>query len=344
MNNKINISGPVVGETIVGEQSQEQLCSRRRAVGAIAGVSLAVWHKPIIDAVVLPAHAQASMMALSFFGGALVTQKSNSLLDALVPTAYAGEDVGFNVSSAQALLSETSAGSGEFSMELLIDFSDLPLPVLSAQGLYTGMVSSSGASSLTLAEDPCNIEGVNPAIGTIAVEVSSVSEDKAVLLIDGQIIEVPAGSGMLAAPTCSTELADAYTLISGGDVQVGATGTEPSSLLSAIVPEAHAGVVVMYPTGPSIKASVSEATIQLKVQIPGKADFSGELTLFDNSPVSLDIDAQCPGMVFGIVTAKLDGISDNLMNVTIAGDMFGPGQSFIVPAIDIVLPALICTD
>ena len=47
--------------------SKPDLRRRNALLGAATGASLIAWHKPIITAVVLPAHAQTSGVAAAFF-------------------------------------------------------------------------------------------------------------------------------------------------------------------------------------------------------------------------------------------------------------------------------------
>ncbi len=65
---------------------------RKVIVGTIAGATAAaVWHKPLLQSVVLPAHAQTSA-TLSFFATsatATLVSANNPILDVLIPTAYA---------------------------------------------------------------------------------------------------------------------------------------------------------------------------------------------------------------------------------------------------------------
>jgi hypothetical protein len=70
---------------------QDQL-NRRLLLGtSLTGVAAVVWHKPLINAIVLPAHAQTSVMPKSFFGAGAGMQAPKSLgksvVDALLPPA-----------------------------------------------------------------------------------------------------------------------------------------------------------------------------------------------------------------------------------------------------------------
>ena len=80
----------------------ENKLPRRTILGALTGVgALAVWHKPIIDSVVLPVHAQMSVFIGQYInnniGVTIITDNSdNSIMDNIVslvvPKAYAGHE------------------------------------------------------------------------------------------------------------------------------------------------------------------------------------------------------------------------------------------------------------
>ena len=80
----------------------KNILQRRTILGALTGIgALAVWHKPIIDSVVLPAHAQTSVFTGQYIDNnvstTIITNSSNnSLMDNIVslvvPNAHAGHE------------------------------------------------------------------------------------------------------------------------------------------------------------------------------------------------------------------------------------------------------------
>lgn len=73
---------------------------RKLMVGTLAGASAAaVWHKPMLKSVLLPAHAQTSTIVTDFFAtnaSVTVVSNQNPFLDLLVPSAYARQNPGPN--------------------------------------------------------------------------------------------------------------------------------------------------------------------------------------------------------------------------------------------------------
>jgi hypothetical protein len=69
--------------------------TRRKALTGIvlSGAVASTWHKPLISAVILPAHAQTSNVSQDFFATTAdaneTNQNANILLEAFVPSAYA---------------------------------------------------------------------------------------------------------------------------------------------------------------------------------------------------------------------------------------------------------------
>lgn len=76
------------------KENKGNVASRRKALRNIAGVSAiaTIWHKPALESVILPAHAQTSMVDF-FASNATATSanvaKANSILDHIIPTANA---------------------------------------------------------------------------------------------------------------------------------------------------------------------------------------------------------------------------------------------------------------
>lgn len=60
----------------------------------VSGAAVTLWHKPVINSVMLPAHAQASAVQ-DFFAtvasASAITVNANIIIDALIPSAYAAD-------------------------------------------------------------------------------------------------------------------------------------------------------------------------------------------------------------------------------------------------------------
>ncbi|MEM7361065.1 MAG: hypothetical protein AAF431_18380 [Pseudomonadota bacterium] len=120
----------------IDEQTNKQLDQdtidvkrRKTMIGAVAtGAALGAWHKPVIEAVILPAHAQTSALADADFFATVasateVTNTTNVILDALVSPAHAiiapsnEEPISELTFEAEAI----SQGGGVFSVRIAAD-------------------------------------------------------------------------------------------------------------------------------------------------------------------------------------------------------------------------------
>jgi len=81
-----------------GQRANKQ--RRKLLMGAAAGSALTVWHKPIIESMIIPAHAQTSedepTTPLNFFASQAsatqLVQNSNPVFDFIVPKAVLQKD------------------------------------------------------------------------------------------------------------------------------------------------------------------------------------------------------------------------------------------------------------
>lgn len=100
---------------------------RKTMIGAaVTGAALGAWHKPVIEAVILPAHAQTSTIESDFFAtvasASVVTSTTKVLLDVLVPPAHA--ILATNEEPVNELTFEAEAinqGGGVFNMRIAAD-------------------------------------------------------------------------------------------------------------------------------------------------------------------------------------------------------------------------------
>jgi hypothetical protein len=152
------------------KSADEKLEKRRKALkNILAGSGTVVsaaamqdkWARPVIETVILPAHAQTSFVGGFAAGGIVQGVEENKLLDVLVPSAHAMpplKDVCVNVNGNTASVQVTVQGSATiYSGNFSLPFADSPLsPVdmravsisgaISAdQQQVTGNVTSDGA-------------------------------------------------------------------------------------------------------------------------------------------------------------------------------------------------------
>ncbi|MFT5136840.1 MAG: hypothetical protein ACI9XU_002261 [Arenicella sp.] len=183
---------------------------RKTLLGAAAGASVIAWHTPIINSIVLPAHAQTSGISRSFFGASVTVSplaKANSLLNFLIPEAVAG----VILQSAEYAVAATPIGTdgAAFTISLFEDRGESKEYSV-VQVVYSGDVSLASGGSLSPSENPCNLNLKN-----IAVEITSITEDAIRLNLTDrrQSLIVAAGEGKLPTPMCTdapNALADSY--------------------------------------------------------------------------------------------------------------------------------------
>jgi len=194
------------------DNSKQKIAAKRRAaLGLMGGGVVAIWQKPLINAVVLPAHAQTSVTATyfqplepyTFSSPALSSsnkkadRSSKTLLDWLIPSAHAqvtfGPEAGLFISSVT-----TGTGIGEnFEVSLLVGFQD------NGYSLYEGRLNFADGWSGTLnaASDTCpgDPSSVDAAMQIVASNEVTIS----IPAIRG-VFTVEAGTGSLPAPGCVT--------------------------------------------------------------------------------------------------------------------------------------------
>ena len=180
------------------KQDLQQNKARRKVLGAITGVgALTVWNRPLIKSIVLPAHAQTSVLPESFFGASIVSTpvvtRVFSPLDFLISEAVAGE---MPPPEFAVLADKVTEQTFEVSM----------VGLNLSRTLRRGTLNTSGAEGiLEVIEDACDGE---PA----AVPASIISVDATMLTlqierqvdVQGELLnlEVPVGSGSLPELTC----------------------------------------------------------------------------------------------------------------------------------------------
>ena len=317
-NKNSEISKSIAGNKETGTPVNIQ---RRRAVlGAATGATLVAWHKPIVDTVLLPVHAQTSVVNAAFFGanvaaGALV-KTDRSLLDYLVPEAVAGATAvseNYTVS-----VMSTNADNTSFAVGLFEDLGSTQ-GFDSAQVVYEGTVTTSGGGTLSPTENPCELEDIE----NISVEIADLSDDSITLNLTNrsQSLTVPEGDGTLPSAQC----------VGGPEARVfskqnfGGSGdsTKSNSILDMVIPTANAGVVRFSTTTYTVSAEETAAgsnsfniTVLESVENPdsqiyslAESTFSGTVDGPGSGTLSLQ-SAGCDDAPTNSINAEIVSVSD----------------------------------
>ncbi len=183
---------------------------RKTLVGAIgvAGVAT-VWKTPLINSVILPAHAQTSAATTNFFGAAVSASPTvkieRSPLDLLMQPAYAGEIIPgeYTITVEQTTLGGDTFDIGVFERQNRRGFD-------TAEVVYRGQATTGAGGDLAVEGNPCELK-VQP----LAVEIGDVNADSIVLNFPerGQTVTVTAGDGILPMPMCVESIPGSFSLI-----------------------------------------------------------------------------------------------------------------------------------
>jgi len=256
---------------------------RRAALAVIGGSSVAVWHKPLINSVILPAHAQTSnMVANSYFGTSLPlatldSRSTSSPLDWLISSANAQvevEPISVNIS---ALVSRVGTTGEIFDLSVLVEGVVNESTEQFGSVLYTGQISNGTPGILNATDNPCEVSDI-----TLAANIVSVSETELVINFPGEgTLTIPEGTGTLSSTACSNPppppLAQTY-FIEGSGERLSDTHLEEQlnkrSLLDFLIPQANAGAAIL-PTASEygLKAEkLSETSFQVTLLNPRMTD------------------------------------------------------------------------
>jgi hypothetical protein len=180
--------------------------------GSLTGVAAVMWHKPLINTIVLPAHAQTSVVAtaLTFFGGGTATPKgvSSSLLNLLVPEAHA--TVRPVVETVMASIVQNEVEGTDYTVSVLIDLGkSYGDKFEKTQLVFSGSLTLGVAAMLAVSEDPCDLANtvLGRSVPPLSLTLNSVSEELAEISYSSDLFEaagvsIPAGSGALPMAMC----------------------------------------------------------------------------------------------------------------------------------------------
>jgi len=333
---------------------------RRRLVGGtLTGVAAAVWHKPVVNAVMLPANAQASMPEmLTFFGGGEPTVASNSLLDILVPLAHAG--ISITTESVMASIVQNELDGDEYTVEVLLALDalnrDLGGMFEQVQISFTGILTLGVEGTLDVLGDDC-LEGIviKGPTPSLTATLNSISETEAVITTSNDFfsestVSIPSGSGSLPSAMCiAAPLPTAFSAISfsGDNLDTNVKFDNSvdgiaKSLLDAVIPEASAGgdFVQVFDAFFSASAVLESGTMYMvtfQEENQGRR-WSGLVEAGNSASLAFDNNVSCPP-------------SSDLLGVTL-GQPTVDGIQLTVPAFGVVettlvedggaLPAIFC--
>lgn len=182
------------------EKDEEVKNSRRNAVQKLlAGTGVVTlgsqleptnWLKPAVNAVILPSHAQTSVVVNTnaTISGVVGTGPTSSVLDYFISASYAGNDIGGDLLSGSCIAFEVVDGMVQCSVSLAGG------EVLEGQTLFTGSaidfsVDGDGLTAMVSAEFDSEIPPTS-ASGTVS--------------LDGQSQNFTAEEGAVCTPVVST--------------------------------------------------------------------------------------------------------------------------------------------
>ncbi|MFT6408069.1 MAG: hypothetical protein ACJAQ6_001485 [Arenicella sp.] len=257
------------------EKNKLSQAQRRLLLGtSVTSVAAAVWHKPLINAIVLPAHAQTSTVtapevpeapaatAKVFFGSgtgtSLPKSVANTILDSLVPVADAQEVSAVTV---MASLVETAVASDVYSISLLVDYGSqfTDEGFQQAQIFFSGTVAAGASGELSVTDDPCDLvkDVFGSSLSSLTVTLDSISETEAVLTANDKLVPLgtvsfAAGDGSLPSAMCTGMFVTAKSYF--GEASA-ASQTMTGQILEALIPSAHAGASIEQ-SAESVMASI----------------------------------------------------------------------------------------
>lgn len=328
------------------EDHAQRIARRRLLVGGATGVALAAWHKPVIQSVLLPAHAQMSAPTVfsvaGISGGPLIVQR-NSILDYLIPVAHAGKPVPVGATLEFTIRAEDISGDlSNFSVGLFTR-------VLGFEGydkiesVHQGNVSVASGGELIPTQVPCN------AIDVLNIDAEIVQADggQFSLRLLGIDLVLDAPPADIPLPTAVCVEAVLEVLNDFDSIAERSSERKLGKLLDAIVP-----VAMAIPNGSSTPLiedliainSGDGSSFDVSYQ-DGSYRWSGNL-LADGTLGSLDFVpiAGCGTPMETSINAKINSVVPSGLNVQVNGPSNPMAVFNLDPAVSPVLPDLECAD
>ncbi|MBL4670830.1 MAG: hypothetical protein JKX81_01120 [Arenicella sp.] len=246
--------------TTVDSKKPDNQQRRLLVGGSLTGVAVAMWHKPLISAIVLPAHAQTStaLTALTFFGGGAATPKgvSRSILDLLITEAHARPQPA--VKSVMASIVQNEVDGTDFTVSVLMDLGNsIGDKFEKTQLVYSGSLTLGVTAMLAVSEDPCDLANtfLDGPVPPLSLTLNSVSEELAEISYSSDLfvagdVSIPAGTGALPLAMCvDAPLPKAFARFDFTGPETRAMTIDNSveglaqSVLNTLIPTATAGIV-----------------------------------------------------------------------------------------------------
>lgn len=317
---------------------------RRLLAGGATGVALAAWHKPLIESVLLPAHAQTSDVSPIVFsvagvnGGPIVSQQ-NSILNLLIPLAYAGDLQEQGPTAEFTIRAEDTSGD-------LTNFSvGLFTRVVGLEGfdkvetVHEGEVSVASGGELTPTQVPCD------ALETADIDVEIVTAESGLfslrllgldLVLDAPPVDIP----LPVAECVATPIEDFGDFASFSEPP---EGTIMGTLLDAVVPTAIAGESVVRIIVEDLVAinTFGNSTVFEVTYQDGTSRWRGDLNV-DGTPSGLGLIDSCEMDAPGSINAKINSIGVAGLTLQVDAPTNPMGVYNLDPAVNPVLPDLFC--
>lgn len=302
----IVVSDNTIDRGYIVEKRAKGVNTRRRVLvgGTLTGVAAAVWHKPLINTISLPAHAQTSVpvVTMTFFGAGVATATPittvDSIVNALIPQAHAGDSA--MAESIMASIEQNELDGDEYTVSILVDLGDnFSRRFESIELTFSGRLTLGVEGQLAVSEDPCNLENeiFEGPVDSLNVTLVSVNETQAVITLGNSLIEsatvsISAGSGSLRSAMC-TEVPRTEQFAVFNFSSFGAQGNKSDfansiaqSIVDAIVPVAAAGVpnTIQTISATAILTNASSNTYAVTLQSEtGGFRWSGSVSTDDRS-------------------------------------------------------------
>ena len=307
---------------------------RRIAVlGAVGGAStLAVWHKPIVDAVLLPAHAQMSETVMFFTSELSQPMTSNtSPLDFVISSANAGDEVATQ-SQYEVELIQTAPGVDSYDCGVFERIFQESVNI--GEALYRGTISEASGGTLGLVDGGCNLK-----LGSIDVNIDSISADLVELTFTsrGEMVSAPSGTGILSTPACPLHYAIFSEPVFVPD-NARFAGKQSDSLLDLVVPKAQAEEVPG-PLQDATARNLGDGFFEVFYQRNDVGRYSGVLQVGAMS--NLSGVSSCNGMLSPI-DATITGANAMNLSLDISIDFKEFATTLTLPVDEPILPPLDC--
>lgn len=333
----------------MNNNKQVNLARRKALLGTAGGAAaVAAWHKPIINAVVLPTHAQMTTMNLQFFGatvGASPTTKKSSPLDLLISPAVAGlmMEQTYTIEAIQTDMAGESFNIGVFEE---IDYDGME-GIDTAQVVYRGNVNVGETKTLPATENPCEIKlkDFNVEIAEVNIMPGGMSNIVLNFPNRAETVTIPEDSQPFPMAECIlVPLADSY--YDGMASSSGGVGMQQqSSPLDFLVGTAHAQEgpatfgLLAERTGPN----ASTYTVS-HLNRTGDVLRSADLNIDGTTENLLVIDDACGFGEISSIPAAIVAVDQTEMEIRVDFQGERGTQFFTIPAASGALMALCLND